>query len=86
VIEYDRYYGREEILTVEEAAGYLKPFGAEALRAKLRRATIWRWCRDGKLPAFRIGRHWRVCSDELEKLISANMVSLKREEDSEGYS
>ena len=66
----------EEILTVEEVADYLK----------LSRATIWRWCRDGKLPAFRIGHHWRIRGDELERLIDANTISPKEETDRRGES
>lgn len=62
----------DEILTVEEVSDYLK----------LSHTTVWRWCRDGKLPAFRIGHQWRIRGDELEKLIRADMVSLRRQDGS----
>jgi len=48
----------DEILTVQEVANYLK----------VSRTTVWRWCNQGKLPAFKIGRGWRVRWGEVEKL------------------
>lgn len=48
----------DEILTVEEVANYLK----------LSRATVWRWCQEGRLSAFKLGRGWRVHRSEVEKL------------------
>ncbi|NNJ09777.1 helix-turn-helix domain-containing protein [Chloroflexales bacterium ZM16-3] len=47
------------ILTVAEVAQYLR----------VSETTIWRWCSSGKLPAFRIGRSWRVRQSDLEVLI-----------------
>lgn len=49
----------DEIWTVREVADYLK----------VSRTTIWRWCHQGKLPAFKIGRGWRVHRSEVEKLM-----------------
>lgn len=48
-----------KFLTTEEAAAYLR----------VSQQTIWRWCKDGRLPAFQIGRVWRIRKDELEELI-----------------
>lgn len=48
-----------ELLTAEEAAAYLR----------VSQYTIWRWCRTGRLPAFRIGRAWRIRKDRLDELI-----------------
>lgn len=48
----------DDILTVQEVADYLK----------LSRTTIWRWCNEGKLPAFKIGRSWRIHRSELEEI------------------
>jgi len=31
--------------------------------------TIWEWCREGRLPAFKIGKEWRVRASDLEKTI-----------------
>ncbi|PDW01825.1 helix-turn-helix domain-containing protein [Candidatus Viridilinea mediisalina] len=48
-----------QILTVEEVAIYLR----------VSRATVCRWCSSGKLPAFKIGKGWRVQRGELEGFI-----------------
>jgi len=48
------------VLTTEEAAAYLR----------VSKATILRWCNTGKLPAFRIGRAWRINVAELDKIMS----------------
>lgn len=37
----------DELLTTAEVAAYLK----------LSQRTAWRWCKDGRLPAFKVGRH-----------------------------
>lgn len=50
-----------EVLTVAEVADYLR----------VSETTIWRWCSTGKLPAFRIGRGWRVQRSDLEQHITA---------------
>jgi len=46
------------LLTVEEAAAYLR----------VSKATVWRWCSRGMLPAFKLGREWRIRKSELDKL------------------
>ena len=46
------------LLTVEEAADYLR----------VSKATVWRWCSLGMLPAFKLGREWRIGKAELDKL------------------
>jgi len=43
---------------VAEAAEYLK----------VTPPTIRRWCAEGRIPSFRIGRHWRVSRSELDRL------------------
>ncbi|HNP72345.1 MAG TPA: helix-turn-helix domain-containing protein [Kouleothrix sp.] len=45
-----------EVLTVGEVATYLR----------VSETTVWRWCSNGRLPAFRIGRSWRVRRSDLE--------------------
>ncbi len=47
------------VLTTEEAATYLK----------VSQYTVWRWCKEGRLPAFRIGREWRIRKERLDALI-----------------
>jgi excisionase family DNA binding protein len=49
---------QNELLTVKEVAAYLR----------ISRVTAWRWCQEGIIPAFRIGRSWRIRRDELLKL------------------
>jgi excisionase family DNA binding protein len=53
----------DEILTVREVAAYLK----------LSRTTIWRWCNEGKLQAFKAGRSWRIHRSEIEKITGLNI-------------
>jgi len=53
----------DEILTVREIAEYLK----------LSRTTIWRWCQEGKLRAFKVGRGWRIHRSEVEKIVGQNL-------------
>lgn len=48
----------DEILTVQEVANYLK----------MSRSTIWRWCNKGTLPAFKVGRSWRIRRIIVERL------------------
>jgi excisionase family DNA binding protein len=47
-----------ELLTVQEVAEHLR----------VSRVTVWRWCQKGTLPAFRIGRNWRIPRDRLLEL------------------
>jgi len=47
-----------ELLTVAEVAAHLR----------LSRVTIWRWCQQGIIPSFRIGRNWRVHREDLLRL------------------
>ena len=46
---------RNSLLSTEEVAAY---FGVE-------RTTVHRWCRQGRIPCLRIGKHWRVRCEEL---------------------
>ena len=48
-----------EMLTVDEVAEYLR----------VSRATICRWCGSGNLPAFRIGKSWRVQKKDLDNYV-----------------
>lgn len=46
------------LMTVREVADYFR----------VSRVTVWRWCQDGVIPAFRIGRTWRIRYDDLVDL------------------
>jgi excisionase family DNA binding protein len=54
-------------LTVAEVARYLR----------VSETTVWRWCTSGKLPAFRIGRSWRVRRDDLGLMIEGGSPQNK---------
>jgi excisionase family DNA binding protein len=49
---------QSELMTAQEAADYFR----------VSRVTVWRWCKEGRIPAFRIGRSWRIRRDKLEDL------------------
>ncbi len=51
---------REEVLTVQEVAKLLKTTPA----------TVYAWCRAGKLPAFKIGQQWRIRAGALYRMMS----------------
>lgn len=41
--------------------------------------TIWRWCKQGKIPAFKIGAQWKIRQSDLNRII--NQKVTKREQD-----
>ncbi|ALX48654.1 helix-turn-helix domain-containing protein [Lentibacillus amyloliquefaciens] len=49
----------KEIMTVSQVAEYLQ----------LSEMTTYKLVQEGKIPAFKIGRHWRVKRDDLNELI-----------------
>ncbi len=49
----------DELLTTAEIAAYLK----------LSQRTAWRWCKEGRLPAFKVGHQWRVARRDLEAFV-----------------
>ena len=52
----------DKLLSTEEVAQYLG----------VGQATIYRWCRDGSVPAVKIGRRWRVRRSALEEFVRKN--------------
>jgi len=48
-----------ELLGAEEVAGVLG----------VKESTIWRWCREGRLPCMKVGKHWRVRRKALEDFL-----------------
>ena len=56
-------YSGDELLTVDDVAALFK----------VSRMTIWRWCNSGRLPAFKIGREWRIHRRELDALVQQQM-------------
>ncbi|HHY99362.1 MAG TPA: helix-turn-helix domain-containing protein [Firmicutes bacterium] len=59
----------ELILTPEEAARYL--------RVDLR--TVYRILREGRLPAGRVGRQWRIRKEELDRFLAPHMPVAEEE-------
>ena len=57
------------ILTVAEVACHLR----------VSETTIWRWCSSGKLPAFRVGRSWRVRRGDLDAIVEGTQQSRATE-------
>lgn len=61
----------KELLTVREVAKHLR----------VSRVTVWRWCQNGFIPAFRLGRNWRIRSTDLsdfEETLAADYAEPKR--------
>lgn len=36
--------------------------------------TIWRWCKAGKLPAFKIGSQWKIRQSDINKIINQKLT------------
>lgn len=64
----------DEILTVQEVAIYLK----------VSRSTVWRWCNQGRLIAFKAGHGWRVHRAAVEKMIGHKIKWHEVEEEEIG--
>jgi excisionase family DNA binding protein len=45
--------------------------GAEDVAALIgvKETTVWRWCREGRLPCLKVGKHWRVRRKALENFL-----------------
>lgn len=57
----------DKILGVEELAEF---FG-------MSEQTIWRWCKSGKLPAFKIGSQWKIRQSDLNRVINQKVTKPK---------
>jgi excisionase family DNA binding protein len=53
----------DKILGVEQLAKF---FGVSD-------QTIWRWCKSGKLPAFKIGSQWKIRQSDLNRIINQKL-------------
>ena len=54
----------DKIMNVEQLAKF---FGVSD-------QTIWRWCKSGKLPAFKIGSQWKIRQSDLNKIINQKLT------------
>jgi excisionase family DNA binding protein len=52
----------EPLLTANEVASFLN----------VSKITIYEWAQKGKIPAFRIGHHWRFRRQEIEAWLDSN--------------
>lgn len=50
----------KELLGAEDVAGLIG----------VKESTVWRWCREGRLPCLKVGKHWRVRREVLEDFLS----------------
>jgi excisionase family DNA binding protein len=50
----------------------------------VKETTVWRWCREGRLPCLKVGKHWRVRRGDLEDFLkrSQHQVTLAGQLDS----
>ncbi len=54
-----RGLGGKDLLEAEEVASYLS----------MNPVTVYRWCREGRLPCLKLGRHWRIRRQALEEFL-----------------
>ena len=50
---------------------------AEYLRIPIR--TLYKLCNEGKVPATRVGKHWRFRKEEIDKWFDENNVAGRRD-------
>ena len=57
--------------TIPENRQGIELLGAGEVAALLgvKESTIWRWCREGRLPCLKVGKHWRVRREALEDFL-----------------
>lgn len=48
-----------EIMTIAQVANYLQ----------ISEITTYKWVNEGKIPGFKLGRHWRVKKEDLTDVI-----------------
>ncbi len=65
------YETKKELLGVTEVAEYL---GVGPI-------TVYRWCREGRLPCLKVGKHWRIRREAFEEFLrqSEGSTALSRE-------
>lgn len=60
---------KDEILTLEEVAAYLKAG----------KRTVYRLAQQGDIPAFKLGGTWRFRRDELDRWIAARIENKTKQ-------
>ena len=56
----NKFSAEDDLLSVDDVAGYLE----------VSKATIYHWCRQGRLPCLKIGKSWRIRRAALENFLS----------------
>lgn len=64
-----RWLGDEILMGEVPRDGDLMGVEEMARRLGLAQATVWRWCREGRLPCMKIGKSWRIRPEALEEFI-----------------
>ncbi len=57
-----------------------------AVRLQVTKATVWRLCRNGTLPAAKIGKFYRMYDDDLEQFIKSRIKKQAEEPEISDYS
>ncbi len=65
---------KETIYGVDELAKFLR----------VTRATVRDWCKHGKLPAFKIGKEWKIRVIDLQKSINGKVTANQAKREREG--
>jgi excisionase family DNA binding protein len=55
----DDVVAKKDLLSAEDVAGYLG----------VGQVTVYRWCREGRLPCLKIGKSWRIRRTALEDFL-----------------
>jgi excisionase family DNA binding protein len=57
--------------TVARSTEKMELLSAEdvALLMGVKETTVWRWCREGRLPCLKVGKHWRIRREVLEDFL-----------------
>lgn len=42
-------------------------------------STLYKLCQEGKIPAMRVGKHWRFRKEQINRWLDENLVSGGRE-------
>jgi excisionase family DNA binding protein len=61
---------RPTIMTVKEVAKYLR----------MHEASVYRMCKKGLLPAYKIGKSWRFRKEEIEKWLAERKSNNNQQE------
>lgn len=59
--------GKDEMMTVEEVARYLK----------VKPQTVYKWAQEGRIPAAKLGREWRFRRGILDEWIDTSLLLSK---------